>query len=49
MDLQNFCWSWFEQSGHPSAYMEYLELENKQIKKHSSAKHYPLNKLNDHF
>ncbi|MCL2400301.1 MAG: hypothetical protein FWC91_11250 [Defluviitaleaceae bacterium] len=49
MDLQNFCWSWFEQSGHPSAYMEYLELDSKSVKKHPSHKHNPKSNINDHF
>ena len=29
MNLQDFCWSWFKQSGHPAAYMEYLQLNQK--------------------
>ncbi|MCL2421882.1 MAG: hypothetical protein FWD03_08505 [Defluviitaleaceae bacterium] len=27
MNIQNFCWSWFKQSGSPAAYMEYLQVE----------------------
>jgi len=33
--MQNFCWNWFEQSGNPKAYMEYLKTK-KDSKKHEN-------------
>ena len=32
--LQNFCWNWFEQSGNPKAYMEYLKTKKNEHKNH---------------
>ena len=36
MNLQDFCWNWFEKSGHPGAYMEYLQLEQSAEKREES-------------